>query len=162
MKEIIEKLTSYNLFNYLLPGTVFAVLVENFTGYSFIHNNLFVAFFAYYITGMVISRLGSLVIEPLLRKVGFVEFAPYEDFVRCSAKDKKLDVLSESNNTYRTLATVFIALGFLKLVEMLLIHLSAANWVAPLILCIFLLCLFLLSYRKQTSYIKKRIDYQKG
>lgn len=162
MKELIEKLTSYNLFNYLLPGTVFVVLAENYTSYSFIHKNLFVVFFAYYFIGMVISRVGSLTVEPLLRKVGFVEFAPYEDFVRCSEKDQKLEVLSESNNTYRTLATVFIALGFLKLVEIILTRFSAANWVAPLILCTFLFGLFLLSYRKQTAYIKKRIDYQRN
>lgn len=162
MKDIVEKLTSYNLFNYLLPGTVFSVLADRFTVYSFIQENLFVAFFAYYFTGMVISRIGSLTLEPLLRKTGFVKFAPYEDFVLCSAEDKKLEVLSEANNTYRTLATVFLSLGVLKIAEFALGHPNVPEWAEPLSLCSLLLILFLFSYRKQTAYITKRITRKRG
>lgn len=162
MKELAEKLSSYNLFNYLLPGTVFSVLADTFTEYTFIHENLFVAFFIYYFTGLVISRIGSLTLEPLFRKIGFVKFAPYEDFIRCSDQDKKLEVLSEANNTYRTLATVFVSLGVLKLVELLFDHPKIPAWTAPLGLCVFLLGLFIFSYRKQTAYIKSRIDHNRG
>lgn len=158
MKDLIEKLTSYNLFNYLLPGILFSVLAERCTGYSFIQSNLFIAFFVYYFTGMVISRIGSLTLEPLLRKTGFVKFAPYEDFVRCVAEDEKLEVLSEANNTYRTIATVFLSLGFLKIIEFVLGYLNVPEWVAPSTLYTLLLILFLFSYRKQTAYIVKRID----
>jgi hypothetical protein len=161
MKNLIEKLTSYNLFNYLLPGTVFSVLAERFTSYSFIQNDLFIAFFAYYFTGLVISRIGSIILEPCLRKLHSVTFAPYSDFVRCAAKDEKLDVLSETNNTFRTLATVFAVLGLIKPIELLLVHFSAAPWLPPLFLCIFLFVLFILAYRKQTEYIKQRIEIHK-
>ena len=160
MKELIEKLTSYNLFNYLLPGTVFSVLADSFTSYSFIQSDLFVAFFAYYFVGLVISRIGSLVLEPTLRKMGFVSFAPYSDFVRASATDPKLDALSESNNTYRTIAAVFLVLGVLKLIDIILHHFSAPSWLPPLLLCLFLFFLFLAAYRKQTAYIKKRVQTQ--
>ena len=161
MQELLEKLTSYNLFNYLLPGTVFSVLAETFTGYSFIQKDLFIAFFAYYFTGLVISRIGSLILEPCLRKLHFVTFAPYSDFVQYAATDKKLEVLSEVNNTYRTLTAAFVVLGLLKLIEMLLVHFSAAPWLPPQLLCIFLFALFALAYRKQTAYIKQRIESHK-
>ncbi len=101
MKEILDKVSSYNIFNYLVPGIVFAVLAGKFTGYGFHQSNLFLGFFVYYFVGLVISRAGSLVLEPLLLKLGFVEFAPYDAFVRRSAQDKKLEVLSEANNSYR-------------------------------------------------------------
>lgn len=162
MKELVEKLTSYNLFNYLLPGTVFSVLADSVTGYSFIQANLFIAFFAYYFTGLVISRIGSLILEPILRKIGFVKFAPYDDFVRCSEQDKKLEVLSEANNSYRTLATVFVALGILKFAELIFDHTKIPEWTAHISLSIFLLGLFLFSFRKQTTYIKNRIDCNRG
>lgn len=158
MNDLIDKLTSYNLFNYLLPGTIFSVLADSFTRYQFIQSDLFAAFFAYYFAGMVISRLGSLVIEPCLKKFKFVEFAPYNDFVRCSRIDEKIDVLSEANNTYRTITTLFISLGALKLVELILDRFSAPEWLPPLTLCIFLFGLFLMAYRKQTSYIRKRVE----
>jgi hypothetical protein len=158
VNDLIEKLTSYNLFNYLLPGTVFTVLADSFTHYHFIQSDLFLAFFTYYFAGMVISRLGSLVVEPCLKKFKFVTFAPYKDFVRCSTNDKKLDILSEANNTYRTIATVFIALGILKIAELLLNHFSTPEWLPPLLLCAFLFTLFLMAYRKQTKYIKSRVE----
>lgn len=158
MNDLIEKLTSYNLFNYLLPGAVFSVFVDTFTQYSFIQSDLFIAFFVYYFTGMVISRLGSLAIEPALKKLKFVAYAPYRDFIRASATDTKLDVLSETNNTYRTIATVFIALGALKIAELLIIRLKAPGWLPQLLLCIILFALFLMAYRKQTKYIKSRVE----
>ena len=161
MKDLIEKLTSYNLFNYLVPGTVFSVLADSFTSYNFLQRDLFAAFFTYYFTGLVISRIGSIIIEPCLLKLRFVTFAPYPDFVRCSAIDNKLDVLSEANNTYRTFTTVFVALSLLKLIEILLRYFAAPIWLPQLLLCASLFVLFLLAYRKQTAYIRKRIESQK-
>lgn len=161
MKDLLEKLPSYNLFNYLLPGTVFSVLADRFTRYPFVYDDLFIAFFAYYFTGLVISRIGSLALEPFLRRTHFVVFASYAEFLRCSAKDPKLEVLSEANNSYRTLATVFLAIGVLVLTDIVLKEMSAPAWVAPAALSVFLFTLFLLAYRKQTAYITKRIDSQK-
>ena len=48
MTDLIKKLSSYNLFNYLLPGVVFVALSHAFTGYSFVHDNLLIAAFLYY------------------------------------------------------------------------------------------------------------------
>jgi len=64
MKEIIEKLSSYNIFNYLFPGVVFAILATKFTNLNLTFDNLFLGAFAYYFIGLVISRFGSVFIEP--------------------------------------------------------------------------------------------------
>ena len=66
MKEILDKLSSYNLFNYLLPGVLFVVIASKVTRYGFIQDDIVIGVFLYYFIGMVISRFGSLVIEPLL------------------------------------------------------------------------------------------------
>lgn len=158
MNGLLEKLTSYNLFNYLLPGTLFSLLADEFTSYTFIHEDLFVAFFAYYFTGMVISRLGSLTLEPLLRKLGFVEFAKYREFLESSRADGKLELLSEVNNTYRTIATLFLCLAGVELFERLTIGLSGGEWLASAALFLGLFVLFLFSYRKQTKFIKERVE----
>ena len=134
MKDLVSKLTSYNLFNYLLPGAVFVVLAEDFTSYTFRQDELFVAFFAYYFIGLVISRVGSLIVEPGLQRVGFVQFAPYAEFVRRSKEDPKLELLSEANNTYRTLLSVFVSLGLLKLVDIALTAIGAKPAASQLIL----------------------------
>lgn len=157
MKELLDKISSYNLFNYLLPGIIFAVLASDITHYPIVQRDIFTAPFMCYFVGLVVSRFGSLVIGPLLKRLSFVRFAPYSDFVVASQKDTQLQVLSEANNTYRTLCSLFTLLLLLKLymrVEGRLPFLK--EWHATT-LVVLLLVMFLFSYRKQTSFITKRI-----
>lgn len=157
MKEILDKISSYNLFNYLLPGILFVIIADKFTSYSFIENNLIIAGFVYYFIGLVVSRFGSLIIEPALKKISFLKFADYKEFISASKKDPKIDVLSESNNMYRTFISMLILLVLLKLYELIELKFQMLkNW-NPYILIGLLLIIFLYSYRKQTEYITKRI-----
>ena len=45
MKEILEKLSSYNIFNNLLPGILFVVLAKASTSYDFIQTDVFLGSF---------------------------------------------------------------------------------------------------------------------
>ena len=155
--ELLTKLSSYNVFNYLLPGIVFAILAGDIIHYPIIQKDIVTGAFFYYFVGLVVSRFGSLIIEPLLKWLRFVKFADYKDFVAASQKDAKLDVLSEVNNTYRTLASLISLLLLLKLymkIEERFPRLNEWNWT---VLAVLLLVMFLFSYRKQTSYITRRI-----
>ena len=157
MKEIIAKLSSYNLFNYLLPGVLLAVLAGETTDYSFTHENIAIGAFLYYFIGLVISRFGSLVIEPILKKVSFVKFAPYGDFIAASKEDDELEILSEANNMYRTLSSMFILLFVLRLYGKVEGNIPVLkDWNTGILMGLLLL-MFLLSYRKQTEYIRKRV-----
>jgi len=161
MENLLEKISSYNIFNYLLPGTLFAFLLPLVTTYNIDQKNLLLAAFAYYFIGMVISRIGSLFVEPLLRKIGFLKFSDYGDFVRASAGDEKLETLSEVNNTYRTICALILCLlvvwayGGAEQRWPMLLPLT------PYLLGGFIFLLFLFSYRKQTSYITKRVNAHK-
>jgi len=115
MNELLNKLSSYNVFNYLLPGIVFAVLAGEIIHYPIVQRDILTGAFLYYFVGLVVSRFGSLIVEPLLKALSFVKFAHYKDFVAVSHEDAKLEVLSEVNNTYRTLASLFSLLLLLKL-----------------------------------------------
>lgn len=157
MSELFKKISSYNLFNYLLPGILFVVILDYFTPYSFIQENLAIGAFVYYFIGLVISRFGSLVIEPILKKISFLKFADYKDFVIASKKDSKIEIFSEVNNMYRTFSSMFILLLLFKLYELIESRLSALGDWNSLILLVLLLVMFLYSYRKQTKYIKNRI-----
>ena len=161
-KDIVGKLSSYNLFNYLLPGIIFVVLANEVTHYSFIQQDIVVGMFLYYFIGLVISRFGSLVIEPLLKYLSFLQFADYKDFVAASKKDEKIELFSEVNNTYRTLSSLFILLLLLKLYEKVEGRFPILKDWDGFILMVLLLIVFLLSYRKQTSYITKRIKINGG
>lgn len=157
MKDILNKLSSYNIFNYLFPGIIFVVIAEIFTQYSFIIDDIILGLFFYYFIGLVISRFGSIVIESLLKKLSILEFASYDDFVSASKKDEKIEILSEVNNMYRTLCSAVTLLLLLKIYEYFEAKLPFLIDVNLYIILFLLLITFLFSYRKQTNYITKRI-----
>jgi len=158
MKDLLDKLSSYNIFNYLLPGIVFVALAEKLTSLSLIQKDIVVGVFLYYFIGLVISRIGSLIIEPVLKKVKFITFTSYSDFVSASKKDDKLDILSEVNNMYRTFCSLFLLLIVLKCYDFLSKNYPGISEWSSSIIVIGLLLLFLFAYRKQTKYIAKRVN----
>jgi len=161
MKEIINKLSTYNIFNYLFPGIVFSIALNQITSFDLLQENLLVGFFVYYFIGLVISRFGSLVIEPLLRKLKFVNFVDYADFVKASKKDEKIDLYSEINNMYRTVISMIILLLGLKIYDKAFKQLDFFQTWGIWLFLIGLLVMFLLSYRKQTEYVVKRVKANK-
>jgi len=142
-----------------MPGILFVILVKNFVGYNLEQENIYIGLFLYYFIGMTISRISSIAIEPILKFSKFVTFSDYKLFIEASKKDEKLDVLIETSNMIRVLFTmIFLTIStklYFSTQSFWNLSVSAEKY---FILC--LLCLiYLLAYRKQTDYIKKRIDY---
>ena len=158
MKPIIEKLSSYNIFNYLLPGAVFAGLGEALTSLPLIQENWVVGLFLYYFIGLIISRLGSLIVEPFLRWIKFLRFACYENYVKASKLDSMIEIFSEENNMYRTFCMMSIMLAFLKIYDEVTDPFSRNSDINGYIFLAVLLVLFLFSYRKQTKVVVRRVD----
>ncbi len=156
MKDFIEKISSYNIFNYLLPGVLFAIFAEKMTAYRIIQDDLIVTLFLCYFIGLCISRIGSLILEPILKKISFIRFAPYADFVEAAKTDPKLEILSESNNMYRTLCSLFFCLCLLMGYEASAKVIGISQELSAIGLCVLLGLLFAWSYRKQSTYITKR------
>ncbi len=160
MKEVIEKISNYNFFNYLLPGIIFTNIADKFTTYVFLENNLVIAVFTYYFIGLVISRFGSLVIEPILIRSMFVKYTSYKKFIAASKQDEKIELLTESNNMYRTFCSMLFLLLLLKIVEIIELNYPNLMILNPYLLLLSLLTLFLYSYKKQSQYISERVNNQ--
>ena len=157
MKDIIDKISSYNIFNYLFPGILFCILSKEVTGYDFIFSDIILGVFCYYFIGLVISRIGSLVIEPILKKIKFVVFSHYTDFIDASKSDPKIELLSETNNMYRTIVSLILILIILRLYSILEINFPIFITIRWVFIALLLLALFLFSYKKQTKYIFDRV-----
>ncbi|MBL1419567.1 MAG: hypothetical protein COC24_003565 [Alphaproteobacteria bacterium] len=158
MQELLNKLTSYNIFNHLLPGIVFAVISSKFTTYDLVQSDIITGVFLYYLMGLIISRIGALIIEPLLRKISFIKLVSYNDFIVAAKKDDKIEVISETNNMYRTFSSLFAVLLFLKAYEFAENAIPFIKETRATIAIVLLLALFLASYKKQTNYIAKRVN----
>jgi hypothetical protein len=128
---------------------------------NLIQSDLITCAFLYYFIGLIVSHFGSLLVEPFLKKISFIKFADYKDFVLASKADIKLEVLVEVNNMYRTFISLFILLGLYKFeiyIESKCVFLRENQ---NMLLIFLLLLIFLFSYRKQTNYITKRIGANK-
>ena len=67
--KLIEKISSYNIFNNLLPGIIFCYIVEKTTRLIFQTGEVWEKFFIYYFAGMIINRIGSILVEPMLKSL---------------------------------------------------------------------------------------------
>lgn len=159
MNEFLEKLSSYNIFNYLFPGIVFVILLSKLTAFSLIQDDLALGIFLYYFIGLTVSRFGSLLMEPLLKSTRLISFSDYGDFIKAAKKDEKLEVLSEVNNMYRTISALFVLIILAKFYEMVLnANIFLKPW-SPWIIITGIVILFFFSYKKQTDYIVKRVAH---
>lgn len=158
MNDIFNKISSYNLFNYLFPGILFVVISAQYTSFNFTQPDLILGLFVYYFIGLLVSRIGSILVEPLLKRVKFLKFADYSKYLVACKNDPKIEILSEVNNTYRSIIAVIVSVFILKGYDWLLTIKTGLRGESLSLVLVLLLILFLLSYRKQTHYITRRIN----
>ena len=158
MEKVVEKLDSYNILNNLLPGVVMVFLLRKELGINLVDDNMVEILFISYFVGMIISRIGSLVVEPICSIVKLVDHVKYEDFIRASKGDDKIELLSETNNSYRSFLTVGIIVLMGKLCVFLATKVSIPSSVVDIIMILVIIIVFACAYRKQTDYIVKRVS----
>ena len=158
LKILVEKLSQYNFLTNILPGTVLCILLKYLVGYDLVPADYYQTAIVFYFVGMINSRVGSLVIEPFLKYIKWVIFAPYPNYVVAENHDSKLSILNQENNVYRS----YISVLFISLLAWIYKnYLVVSEFVKEheiVFLLVLLMLLFLCSYRKQTGYIKKRVE----
>ena len=158
----LGRISNYNLLNNLIPGAILCVLLKYLVGYDFLNVGTPELLVIFYFVGMVNGRIGSLIVEWILKEVHFVTFRDHKLFVAAEQKDKKIVYLSETNNMYRSMISVAFTALLAKLyhvgVDLQWDWGNMSEWVV----LVALLILFACAYRKQTSYIVSRIDIHVG
>lgn len=163
LTQIVEKISSYNIVNNLYPGILFVYVLKIMFGTNLLSNNWFENLIVFYFVGMVLSRVGSIIIESVMKKIKIIKYAPYQDYVKASSIDPLVATLSETNNTYRTLLSAFIC-AFMYKLGASINEICLKNKITFLqenkdwILLTLLIFLFVFSYVKQTSYVRKRVE----
>lgn len=157
MKSFIDKLSSYNIFNYLLPGVVYLHSMQELFVINSKSGNPFSWSVMGYFIGLVISRIGSLIVEPILVQTFFVKKDSYEAFVEASKKENRIGLFSEIANSYRTLTSLSLTSLASFLIFYPRINLHEKDKVLLIAITSLLGVLFAFSYRKQTNYIQKQI-----
>mgnify|MGYP001247070130 FL=1 len=157
MEKLVEKISRYHIFNYLVPGYLFLIISGYILKINLINNNILYSFFEAYFIGIVISRISSLVIENILNKIFRIKKEPYEKFIEASLIDKKITILSQDSNMYRCLCTLAIMELMLELATLLKItSIVSRDGLIITVLTLFIIT-FAFSYKKQNKYILKRV-----
>ena len=82
----------------------------------------------------------------------------YKSFLKASKFDEKINILSETNNMYRTFVALTITLGLIKVYIVLAKKFDILSIIEPYLIIIILIVVFSVSYRKQVKYIKDRTE----
>ena len=174
LKSVFDKVSSYDLFNNFFPGLVFCCVLEQSTRFTLETDSVWERLFMFYFVGMVLSRIGSICVESVLRKwkvlnketnqkEPFLKYAHYEHYIEASEAQPTIGILLEKNNMYRTMVAVFILLIPAKLFDWILYDfiqelLPVGNVLIFIMICALLIILYAYSCRKQTTYIRKRVE----
>lgn len=161
--RLINIFDNYYLANYLIGGCALC-LGFKLLGIYELDENWYTTIIIYYFAGMISSRISSILVEPILEKSKFINKATYSGFMKAEKKDGsgKLLELSKVNSIYRTMCGTFLILFICE---------TYTHWPFPWIeitnlsgiaASLGLFVLFMLSYRKQTAYIKKRVNFING
>ena len=177
MEKFFDKLSEYEIWNNFFPGIVFCYLLKRFTPFTFSSGNEFVNLFVYYFVGMILGRIGSILLEPILcREIKKEDFenmvagqeiankkfnpfilkAPGNYYYEAEHFDKSITTLSSKANIYRSLAALFMCFIGLKIYSIVCFEgFRGSNQILLMVGSFVLAVLFLFAFRKQTVYIVK-------
>lgn len=161
MENFFKSISKYNVANYLIPGVVTVLLLRATNSFNLVQDELFLGLFLYYFIGLILSRIGSLLVEPVLKGLKVIDYTPYSDFVLAIKKDSAINELSETNSSYRT----YIVSMFVVLIAMpaawVIDKFSLPNILVTTLTLVLAAILLAFAYRKQTIFIKKRVEESK-
>lgn len=156
MSELLNKISAYDVINIALPG-IALVAFNNafFAGGALAANDFLTAVGVCFVAGVVASRVGSVVVEPIVVALGGLKRGSYAEYLRAVERNGKIEGLRAVSNMYRSLAgAALVCLAELVLEPIL----SQLGDVSLPLCCVALLALFAISWAKQEAYINKRVE----
>lgn len=169
-KLLVDKISEYEVINNFIPGIIFVWAYNIIIGVSINGENLMENICVYYVIGLAVGRVGSIILEPLmLMKIkgkAFAIRAEYTDYMEAEKVDSMVRILNSKNNLYRSLLATSFCLLLLDIAKMIMSQvldgqMPSSSQTGILIVSLLLSLLFAFSYRKQTDYIKRRVEKSK-
>lgn len=156
--SIVKGLSRYEILNNLIPGALLCYIL-GLLGYYHVEGNVIVHFFAFYIVGVINSRVSSLVIEEIYKKIRIIKWKPYSSYNKAKQSRPFIATLQETANMYRSFTSVF----FISLLAVLYKEVCEKyTWLdnnGYWIVLILIFVIYTLSYRKQVNkYVIKNIE----
>lgn len=159
--SIINRLSKYEWLNRLFPGVFLVLMAKVLQCPMFSPDNWLETLGVYMLWGELSSRVGALVVEPLLRFARVIRFADYVDYQDYQKENKEYcGMLLANANFARTLCALGLLLFVMRLVVLLP---TCGHLVCKVIgwrdIALFAwTILFLFAYCRQVNFLVERID----
>jgi hypothetical protein len=153
---MFDKLDAYNLVANLVPGAALTYALH-FSGFPTPPPDKLGAFLLVaFVAGVTANRMGSLLLDPLLRRWKFLKPKDYHSFLMREKGDRKLDALVANSGLYRT----FFTAGIIYLAAVIAAPLVADVGIQTLLVTFVIagMAVFLFAFKKEDSYIHSRIE----
>jgi hypothetical protein len=153
LKDVVDKVSSYNIFNYLLPGFLFNAILCKTTHIMECKDLEMTLIVLMYFEGLIISRIGSMVIEELLLKYGLIKKINTDVLFTKFKNNSKLEVIFEAMNMYRSLASMTILLSLFTFYDITINRQYSCLGLVYTLLEFLLFVLFVFSFVKQRNKV---------
>lgn len=157
MDEVIKKVSSYDLLNSLIPGAALVYFMKVFGYLDYVVEDAFYLVVFAYALGLVASRIGSLILEPIAIKRGLFQH-DYVSFMQAETDDDRLTNLVTISNMYRTLAGALIMLAVLALGSLVPMDSRLWLYIGYGVACFLLL---FCGWVKQERYVARRVELRR-
>lgn len=155
MEKIIEKLDNYNIFTNIIPG--YLMLLFNIHYFKLDSLNIVESIIAAYFIGQTLNRLGSILVGKVLLKFSKEEGLPYDKYIYACDNDKKINLLLQERNSYRTFCTLFVVCIIEIIFSKIYRNINISNSAIVFISLIICLVIYSISYCKYNKYIADRV-----
>lgn len=159
---MFDKLDAYNVVANLVPGAAltYALHLSDFPVPK--PENVIAFLLTSFVAGVTVNRLGSLVLDPVLRSqhLAFLKPKNYKSFVTSERDDPKLETLVANAGLYRTFFTAGVVFFVLLGLNALAKYLSIAPKTLLGVLGVFALIVFLFALKKEDNYIHQRLSLE--
>ena len=136
----------YQLVNFFVPAVVFVSILDKYNEFNinFFDKRFFVQIALLYIIGVILCRIGSLIVQPIMEMLRIINMKEYNKYLKYS--DDTIKKMQRTANEYRTYTAMFFLLMLITQNDKTLLY-------------TFLTLLFGVSYKKQLDFIQQRLVY---
>lgn len=155
VNSLFNRLSSYQILAILLPGASLLGYMKFYLSIEIkVDENVWWFLLSSYVTGVILSRIGSVVIEGIMKKFSYIKKYDVQRYLIKRKDDDLVETLLSFANLYRSFSAVFLVLPIISI----LCGYNPFKYYLIYFLYIMLLILFINSFYKQYKYFCNAVD----
>ena len=155
VNSLFNRLSSYQILAILLPGASLLGYMKFYLSIEIkVDENVWWFLLSSYVTGVILSRIGSVVIEGIMKKFSYIKKYDVQRYLIKRKDDDLVETLLSFANLYRSYCAVFLTLPVVSLLK----GFRPDEHCAMYLFYLLLLILFVISFCKQYGYFCDSVD----